>query len=233
MFLWVRGTETMDFCNTFLIFLLYIITKIFTFAPIEAWVMGKVAILLCFVAASLGKCICQTVALRTNALYLLTTTPNVGLDVRLSSHSTFTAFVGYNPFRFSNSSVSEAASSPKLMHWLGSAEYKYWLCRSYERWFVGAFGGYCDFNVGGFRFPFPGMFRSNRYEGYAAGGGVSCGYQWAFARRWGVELSAGVGYMYIRYAKYGSDPCAAPIKDAARHWVGPVKLALSVVYYIY
>lgn len=195
--------------------------------------MSRVIILLYFLIGVIGMCVCQTVGVRTNALYLFTTTPNIGLDVRVGARSTLTAFVGYNPFRFSNSSVSEEASSPKLMHWLGEGEYKYWLCRPYERWFVGGFAGYCDFNVGGFRLPFTDMFRSNRYEGYAAGGGISCGYQWAFARRWGVELSAGLGYIYIRYAKYSSDPCAAPLKEAARHWVGPAKLALSVVYYIY
>lgn len=195
--------------------------------------MIRVTICLILAFAAIGKCACQTVGLRTNVLYLLTTTPNVGVDVRVGRHSTLTAFVGYNPFRFSNSSVAQEAATPKLMHWLGEAEYKYWLCRPYERWFVGAFAGYLDFNVGGLRLPFTDMFQSNRYEGYAAGGGVSAGYQWAFARRWGVELSAGLGYAYIRYAKYGSDPCAAPLKQAARHWVGPVKLAVSVVYYIY
>lgn len=194
--------------------------------------MDKIVILLCSVIGSLGVCAGQTVGLRTNVLYLFTTTPNVGIDIKLHSKSTLTISVGYNPFRFSNSSVSEEASSPKLMHWMGAVEYKYWLCRPYERWFVGGFGGYTDFNVGGFRFPFPDTFRNNRYEGYAAGGGMTCGYQWAFARRWGAELSVGVGYAYIRYAKYSLNPCAAPLKKAERHWIGPDKLAFSLVYYL-
>lgn len=191
--------------------------------------MRKLLILLCILTGSLGKCASQTVGLRSNILYFLTTTPNVGIDVRLSQHSTITATLGYNPFRFSNSSVAEAAASPKLKHWLGALEYKYWLCHPYERWFVGGYGNYCEFNVGGLRLPFTDMFRSNRYEGYAGGGGVSAGYQWAFARRWGIELSAGLGYTYIRYAKYSSDPCAAAVKKAARHWFGPSKLAFSII----
>lgn len=182
---------------------------------------------------ALGESHCQTVGMRTNVFYLLTTTPNVGLDVCVSSHSTLSVSVGYNPFRFSNSSVAEVASTPKLKHWLGASEYKYWFSHSYERWFVGVLGCYCDFNVGGFRLPFTDIFRSHRYEGHVTAGGISCGYQWAFARRWGVELSTGVGYAYMRYTKYGSDPCSAPIKEAERHWIGPVKLSLSVVYYIY
>lgn len=178
-------------------------------------------------------CYSQTVGIRTNVLYLLTTSPNIGVDVGFGSHSSVNASLGYNPFKFSNKSVSEAASSPKLMHWSGNAEYKYWFCRPLERWFVGAYGTYADFNIGGIRLPFINSLKDSRYEGYTAGGGVSGGYQWAFARRWGIELSAGIGYMYIRYRKYSSNPCAAPLKDAAMHWIGPTRLGVSIIYYIY
>ena len=49
---------------------------------------------------ALGESHCQTVGMRTNVFYLLTTTPNVGLDVCVSSHSTLSVSVGYKIYNF-------------------------------------------------------------------------------------------------------------------------------------
>lgn len=173
----------------------------------------------------------QQVGVQTNLLYWATTTPNVGVEWRLSSHYTLSANLGYNAFNFPNRVNAEGVqTNPKLHHWLVMPEVKYWFCRAFERHFVGLHLLYGQYNVGGMRFP---AFLSNaRYKGWAAGAGVSYGYQWALGKRWGLEASLGLGYIYMDYDKYNCGACGDKIGSYRRHWIGPTKAAVSFIYYI-
>ncbi|MDY3068150.1 MAG: DUF3575 domain-containing protein [Parabacteroides sp.] len=174
----------------------------------------------------------QHTSIRTNLLYWLTATPNAGVETRLSGHSTLGLSVSMNPFLFPEINKSDPPRNPKLLHWTVVPEYKYWFCRPYERWFVGAYGIYGDFNIGGISFlDFAGL-ADSRYEGAAYGGGVSLGYQWALGRRWGIEASLGAGYLRLDYKQYDCGACGTMRKQARRNYVGPTRAAVSVVYYI-
>lgn len=173
----------------------------------------------------------QRVGVRTNLLYWATTTPNVGLEFRLSPRYTLSAAVGYNPFDYPNRLSSRGvAVNPKLHHWLVMPEARYWFCRAFERHHIGLHALYGQYNIGGMKFP--AFLEDFRYWGWAAGGGLSFGYQWALAGSWGLELSAGAGYVFFRYDKYDIGACGDLIGRYRRNYVGPTKASVSFVYYI-
>ena len=71
----------------------------------------------------------QSVALKTNGLYWLTTTPNAGVEVALSRKMTLDVSAAYNPWTFKD--------DKKMRFWLVQPELKYWLCEKFEGHFVG------------------------------------------------------------------------------------------------
>lgn len=126
--------------------------------------------------------------IKTNLLYWATTTPNVGLEWRLAPRYTLSATVGYNAFNFPNhTDANGVAVNPKLHHWLVMPEAKYWFCRVFERHYIGFHALYGQYNAGGMKFPK--FLEDARYDGWAAGAGLSYGYQWALGKRWGLEAS--------------------------------------------
>lgn len=173
----------------------------------------------------------QHVGISTNLLYWATTTPNVGLEFRTGKHSTFGASIGYNPFKLPNHTNTESISvNPKLMHWCISPEWRYWCCRPFERFYFGlhAIGGM--YNMGGIRLSRE--LEQYRFRGWAAGGGIGIGYQWALGRRWGLNLAVGVGYIYLNYDKYECGACGDFTGAFERHYIGPTRAELSFVFLI-
>lgn len=168
----------------------------------------------------------QKVALKTNALYWATTTPNLGVEASVGKKHTVQLFYGLNPWKQSGGDQSS------LRHWLLMPEYRYWFCQSFNGWFLGAhlMGG--QFNMGSVDLPF-GVFNEledHRYEGWFAGGGITAGYQWPLSKHWNIEASLGVGYDYIKYDKFRCGECGDRLKSDHKNYFGPTKLALSVLY---
>ena len=170
----------------------------------------------------------QTVAIKTNALYWATTTPNLGVEMSVDNKHTAQFFYGLNPWKQSGGDRS------KLRHWSTMAEYRHWFCQSFNGWFVGAhvMGG--EFNVESVDFPLSMLstLKNHRYEGWFAGGGISGGYQWPISRHWNLETSLGVGYDYIKYDKRRSGACGKRLKSSHKNYFGPTKAAISLIYVI-
>lgn len=173
----------------------------------------------------------QKVGVSTNLLYWATASPNVSLEYRAGAHSTLGASVGYNPFKFANRVNDEGVElNPKLMHWSAGAEWRYWTCRPFERFYFGVhvLGG--EFNVGGLSLL--GSAAEKRYAGWGAGAGVGVGYQWALGRRWGLNVALGAGYVHLRYARYDCGACGDLSGRFRRNYFGPTKACVSFVYFI-
>lgn len=190
-------------------------------SPKHALLCPLVCLALLFSGA--GKAFAQQSALKTNTLYLATATPNAALEFALSPKTTFAVEAGMNPWTFSD--------EKKLKHWLVQPELRFWNCEAFNGsfWGVHALGG--QFNAGGIKLPlgvFPSL-ENNRYQGWAVGGGLTYGYQWMLSRRWNLELSAGVGYLYIDYEKYKCAECGMATKNASRHYIGPTKIVFSLI----
>lgn len=173
----------------------------------------------------------QTIGLKSNLLYLGTTTPNLGVEGRLADQWSLSFTGSYNPFLFPQWEEDGGLYNPKLIHWALVPEVKFWPCRVFERSFIGIHGIYGQFNVGAI--PFIEPLKYVRYSGEAYGGGISYGYHWAIGGRWGLELSAGVGYLHMRYNKCDAEVCSNNSAPFRRDYIGPTKLALTFVYFIH
>ena len=170
----------------------------------------------------------QQVALKTNLLYDASTTPNLGLEVGLSKKLTAQVFYGLNPWKFGSGSARKY-----LMHWVVNPEVRYWTCQRFNGSFFGvhAFGG--QYNAENVKMPFGwwSELQDHRFEGWYVGGGVSYGYQWILSRHWNFEASVGVGAAYIDYRKFCLGDCGKQLDDGHKTYIGPTKLALSVMYF--
>ncbi len=169
----------------------------------------------------------QQVGIKTNILYWATTTPNLGAEVALGRKLTIDLTGSYNPWRFGS-----REDNKKLQHWLVRPEVRFW---PYEKWdghFLGVHGLLGSYNAGGIDLPFPPLnhLRESRYEGYAAGGGFSYGYQWFLGTHWNLEVTAGLGYTYLNYERYECRRCGDRLGKSHKHWVGPTNLGVSVIY---
>lgn len=169
----------------------------------------------------------QHTALKTNALYWVTTTFNVGAETRLSPKWTLDVSVGYNPFTFD--------SNKKLKHFVVQPEARYWLCNTFAGHFIGGNLMYSHYNVGGINMPF-GIFpelEDHRFQGDIGAIGFVYGYSWMLPnRRWSLEAVVGLGYGITRYSKYSCEVCGSKIENKTRGVFMPTKLSFSVVYYL-
>lgn len=167
----------------------------------------------------------QVVGIKTNLVADATTTMNVALEIATAPKNTLDLYVNYNPWELGNGKL--------IKHLLVQPEYRFWFCEKFAGSFLGVHlhGGL--FNMTGVKLPFdmyPGL-QTNRYEGEFIGGGVSYGYQWVLSKHWNLEANIGAGYAFINYDRYQCGDCGKRLeKDKDKHYFGPTKAALSIVY---
>ncbi len=164
--------------------------------------------------------------LKTNVLYDAFTNINLGAEFKVANRNTIDVTVDYNPWTFSD--------NKKFKHILVQPEWRYWLCEPYNRHFLGIHAHWAYFNVGNIKLPL-GIYKQlqdYRYEGWLLGGGFTYGYQWYLSPRWNLETSVGLGYFYAHYDKYDCHKCGEKLGKDHKHYIGPTKLAISLIYLI-
>lgn len=168
----------------------------------------------------------QQVAVKSNLLYDVTSTINLGMEFGLNRKWTLDVPFNLNPWKFSDGT--------RLRHWGVQPEVRYWFCERFRRTFVGLHAHYADFNVGGL--PDWSLIsenmQKNRYQGHLYGAGLSVGHAWILKRRWGLEATVGLGYAHIVYDKFPCAECGSRIKDSSKNYFGPTKVGLSLIYLI-
>lgn len=166
----------------------------------------------------------QEVGFKTNVLGWGTVSPNLGLEVGLGKKSTLDVYGSINPFRFSN--------GKQWKHWFVQPEYRFWPCERFHKhfWGVHLVGG--EYNIAKVKMPFGAYkgLRDTRYQGWGLGAGVSYGYQWLLSRYWSMEATIGIGYIYSKYDRYPCAECGTKIESGKKHYVGPTKAAISLIY---
>lgn len=195
-----------------------------------------VVLLIAFLCSEAGLN-AQIVAVKTNALYLATSTLNAGVEVALGDRFSVDLEGGYNPWTL------DWGKNMKARHYLVSPEIRYWFCESFNGHFIGINANYTLFNVGGVDVPavfFPSessafvleRMKEFRNEGWAAGAGLTCGCQWIIAKRWNLELTAGFGYWVTSYNSYEIRKCGLFRGHVEQGAFGPTALSLSFIYII-
>lgn len=181
----------------------------------------------------------QIAGLKTNALYWATTTPNLGLEIKLGDRYTFNLEGGYNPWTLDNNKEV----NKKIKHFLVSPEIRYWFCESFNGHFIGINGNYSQFNISAVEIPeifyslngergFIGASKDTRNEGWAAGAGITYGYQWILGKRLNLEATIGLGYWYTDYEEFDNRKCGLFQQKFDRHLLGITKCGLSLIYLI-
>jgi hypothetical protein len=168
----------------------------------------------------------QQVAVKTNLLYgAATLTPNLGAEVGVSPRLTLDLSVGYNPWNLKGSEENNR----KLVHVLVQPELRYWPCERFIGHFFGVHALVARYNIGERDIPL--LFeKAYRYEGTAAGAGVSYGYHLALDAAWGLEFTLGVGYVYLTHDQYECPKCGTSLGTSSKHYFGPTKAGVSLVY---
>ncbi len=190
-----------------------------------------------FLLAFAGTASAQKVAVKTNALYWATATPNIGMEFAMGDRWTFELAGGYNPWTF------DKEKNIKAKHFLLTPEVRYWFCESFNGHFIGLNANYTQFNVGGVHVlnpfyqskgdgPFIDACLNSRVEGWAAGAGLTYGYSWIISPRWNMEFNLGLGYWYAGYDRYESRKCGLFHNSAIKHVAGLTDLGLSFIYMI-
>ena len=85
----------------------------------------SLCIIFLFIGISLSA---QDISLKTNLLYDISTTFNLGAEFRLAPKWTLDVSANYNPFTFSD--------SKKWKHWMAQPEARYWLCEAFNGHFL-------------------------------------------------------------------------------------------------
>lgn len=167
----------------------------------------------------------QKVSVRLNTLPAIDGAFGAGISYAIGNKNTVELAGSLRPWKRSEMYAKR--------YWLIQPEYKYWTCQKFNGFFWGAYLNGAQFNVGGKKLPF-GIFshlKKYRYEGWLAGGGISCGYHWMLNDHWNVETSLGVGYDFIHYKQYNCVRKCAGLRDKGHyHYIGPSKASISLVY---
>lgn len=190
--------------------------------------MRLLIVSICLVVASLTAS-AQKVAVKTNLLYDITTTANLGIEFSVAPKWTVDISGNLNAWTFSD--------NKKWKHWVLQPEARYWLCERFNGHFVGAHlvGGI--YNMGNWNTDFTflgtdfGQLKEHRYEGWLVGAGIAYGYHWMLGRHWSVEAEIGIGYVYTQADKYECPRCGEQLENnKPHHYVGPTKAAVNLIY---
>lgn len=171
----------------------------------------------------------QNVALKTNMLHDVLLSPNVGVEVGVAPKWTVGLDGELNLWK---------VNSHLWKHMFLQPEARYWFCQRFAGHFVGvhALGGIYNFgNIDALDFNFLGSdfrkLKTQRYQGWAVGGGIEYGYAHPLAKHWTLEGVIGVGWLYTRFDSYPCANCGSKLDSNKSHnYYGPTKLALNLVY---
>ena len=180
----------------------------------------------------------QVVGIKTNLLYDATATINAGIEVGIAPRWTIDLSGNFNYWTFGGD------LNMKWKHWMLQPELRYWLCQRFGGHFFAlhALAGQFNFgNISFFGHAIPKSFKfletdysllsSNRYEGWAVGGGFGYGYAFPIGKHWNLELELGVGAIYSIADEYECDICNRPGRTNLRNLRPAVtKAEIGIVY---
>ena len=164
----------------------------------------------------------QSIAVKSNILYDLTGTLNLGGEIRCDDTHSFSLSVNYNPWNL--------GENKKMKHILVQPEYRWWLNETFIGSFFGVQAHFAQYNFSGTT-PFTTV-KNNRYQGNLIGCGVIYGHQWLLSTFWSLEASISVGYAHLTYDKYGPAKGDALIRQSHSNYFGPTQIGISFIYFI-
>lgn len=176
----------------------------------------KKLLLLVVVILASGQVHAQRVALKSNALYWATLSPNLGAEFRLSRHYTLNFEFAGNPFKISDKVQTRfLGTTPEVRYWFEG--------RPHARHFAGIMGLVSAYNM---------VFDANHHKGTAFGAGLTYGYSFVLGKRWSLETTVGAGVLKIRETKYKTGEPVPGNANREKVMFAPLKLGVTFVYLI-
>ena len=175
----------------------------------------------------------QSVTLRNNLLYDATLTPNLGLEIRTSTHWTLGVNAGVNAWDI------DKETNKKWRHFLISPNVRRYFYQKQDTLrirlanYLEIDGIYSHFNVGNTKIPF-GLYKAvqeQRLQGDLVALGAKYGYSWILSRDWRIEAEAGVAVGYAWFKEYDCPHCGTYLGKDDRIFLLP-QLGVNVVYII-
>ncbi len=175
------------------------------------------ALLAVFSVAALTPAAAQRIGLKTNALYWLAGTPNIGAEFRLNRHLTLDVEGAGNKLSVKNNSIRAFTFSPEMRWWFSA--------RPQVGHFVGVTAMAADYKL---------QLKGKHHNGDMFGAGFTYGYAFVLGKRWSMEATAGVGMAYIREHKWDTNKGEWLTEESLHsRWLPfPVKLGLNFTYLI-
>lgn len=194
--------------------------------------MTRVKLCLCFVVLFFLKGLtysnAQNIAFKTNLLYDVSATANLGVEIGLAPKWTLDISGNLNTWSKNDQT--------RWKHWMVQPEARYWFCDRFSRHFLGAHLIAGSFNFGNIKnnLSFLGtdfsVLTDNRYQGYAYGAGVAYGFAFILSRHLNLELEAGFGYICLDYDRFDCSGCGQLTASGIHHYIGPTKAAVNLVF---
>jgi len=172
----------------------------------------KQLLMACFFLTTTSA-VAQRVALKTNALYWMTVTPNLSLEARVAPHVTLDLAVE------GNLGVKVGKIKPKFAAFRPMV--RYYFQRPMARHYVAAGLIVMDYKA---------ELNNREYDGIGYGVGFSYGYVFTIGRRWNLEPSVGVALSHYREDRYRLDGQYAFEKHVSGWRPVPMNVGLSVSY---
>lgn len=162
--------------------------------------------------------------IRTNMLYDALLVPNGGLEIYLGKNWSIDAYWMYAWWKSDrvHNYWRTYGGDVELRKWLGSAAKRKPLTGHH----IGAYAQIVtyDFELGG---------RGYLADRWSYAAGVSYGYSLPVAKRLNIDFSIGLGYMGGEYKEYlPQDGHYVWQSTKRRHWIGPTKAEISLVWLI-
>ena len=161
-------------------------------------------------------------AVKTNFIYGVALTPNLAIELPIDKKFSFEVSSTYNAW--------DLKDNIKWKNFSVMSEFRFWKEKQMEGRFIGINVNWAKYNIGGLKMPYYSDADYYRYDGWAAGVGVSAGYLWYITRSWSFEANIGLGLIYTSYDKYLQPVCGVYWGSFKNMFFMPTKLGLSIVY---
>ena len=142
----------------------------------------------------------------------MTASPNQSAEFTLSSRLTLDLSATGSPFKIKDDLY--------FRHLRLQPELRYWLTSPLTEHYVGVTAFYSTYDAG---------YKKRGYSGDSYAAGLTFGYSWILSRRWNFELSAGLGVIRYRMARYTPGE-AHPVPGETGWKIAPVKLVITFAY---
>lgn len=173
-------------------------------------------------------------AIKTNIPFILTGSPNIGVEWTVGKQLTVNTDVMWMPYMFKkNEEVFRAL--------IGSVDFRYYLNPKYyytndlwDGFYVGPYAMAGNFNIGLKARNDENI--SYRRKGWGMSTGVTAGYKFYLSSRFRIDANIGIGYAHMQYDKYRLGGEFANFPDElkkTKSYIGPTKFGISLVYNIF